>query len=208
MEAFSISGCLRFGWDTFKKRPWYLIGVFLLTTVGSSLLSQIITKGGDSGGTLLAVVAFVVNFAVNMLVGLGLITFILKAHEAVEAVTLADLWRPSLFWNYATASIIYGVIVGIGLVLLIIPGIIFMLMYWFTCYIVVDQGFSPIDALKESARITRGHRWDLFLLFLAVVALNIVGAILLFVGLLISVPVTMLAVVHAYRTLVRPAPVA
>lgn len=208
METFSIGACLRYGFETFKKRPWYLVGVFLLVSGGSSLLSKIIIQGGDSRGAFLVVAAFVVNFAVGTLAGLGLAAFVLKAHDTIESVTLADLWHPSLFWNYAIAAVLYGLIVVIGLILLIIPGIVLMLAYWFTPYIVVDRGLGPLEALKESARITKGRRLDLFLLLLAVLGLNIIGAILLFVGLLVSIPVTTLAVVHAYRTLTRMAPAA
>jgi uncharacterized membrane protein len=71
----------------------------------------------------------------------------------------------------------------------------------FVPYIVIDRGLGPIEAMKESWRVTKGHKWQLFLLFLALIGLNILGAIALIVGLLVTIPITMLAAAHAYRTL-------
>jgi uncharacterized membrane protein len=55
--------------------------------------------------------------------------------------------------------------------------------------------------MKESSRITRGHKWPLFVFLLLLVLVNLAGLLALVVGLLVSMPVSMLAFVHAYRTL-------
>lgn len=55
--------------------------------------------------------------------------------------------------------------------------------------------------MKESWRITKGHKWQLLLLFLALLLVNLLGLLALFVGIFVSVPITMLAFAHAYRTL-------
>ena len=68
-------------------------------------------------------------------------------------------------------------------------------------YLVMDRGLGVTESLKESRRITYGNRLKLLLLGLALVGINIVGFFLLIVGLLVSIPVSMLAGVHAYRTL-------
>lgn len=85
-------------------------------------------------------------------------------------------------------------------------------------FIVVDTTMGPIAALKESLRITKGSRFA-FLGFIGrLVLLNCLGLLLAGLGLLITLPVSVLAVVHAYRMLsgtrtdgvepviVRPAP--
>ena len=71
----------------------------------------------------------------------------------------------------------------------------------FVPYLVIDRGLGPIEAMKESWRVTKGHKWQLFFLFLALIGLNILGAIALIIGLLVTVPISMLAAAHAYRTL-------
>lgn len=90
---------------------------------------------------------------------------------------------------------------AVGFLLLIVPGIIFALMFLFTTFIVIDRQLGPIEAMKESNRITRGHKWRLLGLLLLLTLINILGLMALGLGLLISIPVSSLAFTYAYRTL-------
>jgi uncharacterized membrane protein len=196
--GLSIRECLRFGWTTFKKRPWILVGATALVSAVSMLIPDIEPK---QHGWALAIAVGVMSFMVTTLMELGMANFALKAHDNVEGVTLKYLWRPELFWKYLGTSLLALLIVVVGLVLLIIPGIIAALMLCFSTYLVVDRGMLPVAALKESRRLTKGHRWKLLGLFGMIALLNILGLVALLVGLLVSIPVTALAFVHAYRTL-------
>ena len=72
-------------------------------------------------------------------------------------------------------------------------------VFFFAMFAVIDRSLGPIEALKESARITEGIRLKIFLFMLAAGAINILGILLLFVGLLVTMPLTSLAMAHAYR---------
>jgi uncharacterized membrane protein len=138
---------------------------------------------------------------IGMFVEIGLVTFALKAHDSVESVKINDLWNPKPFWFYLAGQILVGLVVILGFILLIVPGIILALGLLFSSYLIIDKGKGPIEAMKESWRITKGHKWQLLLFVLALAGLNILGFLLLLVGLLVTVPVTMLAMVHVYRKL-------
>ncbi|MFH0792198.1 MAG: DUF975 family protein, partial [bacterium] len=79
-----------------------------------------------------------------------------------------------LFWKYLASSLLYGLIVFGGMILLIIPGIIWAYKFFFSQYLVIDKGLGPIAALKESSRITKGHKWNLFVFSLIFVGLLII----------------------------------
>lgn len=198
MNTIAVGESIRFGWETFKKRPWLFIGAVVIVVVLSGLLSAL-TPDGSSGVSGLVLGLAVV--ALNMLIEMGLVSFALKAHGNVESVSLNDLWHPQNFWQYIVVKILTGIIVIVGLILIIVPGIIAALALIFSTYLIIDRGMGPIEAMKESVRLTKGHRWQLFLLALSLVLLNILGAIALLVGLVVTVPVSLLAVAHAYRTL-------
>ena len=85
--------------------------------------------------------------------------------------------------------------------MLIVPGIIFTLMFLFTTFIVVDRELGPIEAMKDSHRITRGHKWPLLGFLVLLMLINLAGLMALVVGLLVTIPVTSLAFTHAYRVL-------
>jgi uncharacterized membrane protein len=89
----------------------------------------------------------------------------------------------------------------VGLPLILAASIILGLGLSFAPYLVVDRGMRPVGSLKESWRITDGNKWRLFLLGLALLGVNILGVLALLVGVLVSIPITLLAVVHAYRFL-------
>lgn len=201
---FSIGSCIRFGWETFKKRPWFFVGVSLLVAFIYAAVSFItgIVDGALSGVSDDPTVAgFVVNWILGTLVGMGIIAFFIKAHDNPDTVEISELWHPRLFLKYFATTIFISLAVVLGFVLLIVPGVMLALMFMFATYIVIDREQSPIKAMKESKRITRGHKWQLLGFALVLAGINILGAIALLVGLLVSVPVSSLAMVHAYRIL-------
>ena len=137
----------------------------------------------------------------NVFTGMGVTALYLRAHDDVASARIADLWQPKFFWPFLALSILTFVAVVLGLIAFIIPGIIISLALALAGQLMIDRGLGPIEALKESARLTKGHRLSLLWLGLASALLNIVGILALLVGLFVTVPVTMLAFVHAYRQL-------
>jgi uncharacterized membrane protein len=132
---------------------------------------------------------------------MGATAFYLAAHDNPDTVDLSALWHPRPFWKYLGASILLGLAVAIGFVLLIVPGVIFALMFLFTTFIVIDYELGPIEAMTESNRITRGHKWQLLGFGIVLTLINLLGVLALVVGLLVSIPVSTLAFAHAYRVL-------
>lgn len=204
MTNFSASECITFGWETFKKRPWFLVGAMAAFMAVLWIIGVVL---GVLGGMIkgFSFITMLANWAVQVFAGMGMISFLLKAHDNVEQVSLHDFWHPGPFWNYLGATALQMLAVIGGLFLLIVPGIIFALMFMFTGYAVVEMRKGPIEALKESARITKGKKWELFLLLLLTIGVTILGAICLLVGLFVAIPVVALAQVHAYRLLVGSA---
>lgn len=204
----SVGDSFRFGWETFKKRPWFLIGVFVLLFAVSAFLNAILESYFPSGGqvTPASLVATFVSIAAGTLIEMSLVLLVLKAHDSLETTTLHDIWNPVSFLSYLGGQILVGIAVFIGLVLLIIPGLVIAAAFLFTPYIIMDKGSRPFEAMAASRRMTEGHRMRLILLMVAIVFFNMAGLIALGVGLLITVPVSMLAVAHAYRTLEKMQP--
>ncbi|MCJ7599402.1 MAG: hypothetical protein MUO41_12435 [Methyloceanibacter sp.] len=201
---FSIKSALNFGWETFKRRPWFFVGatlvIFLLYIVAGALTVTIdyaltgVTENHSGVGSIL-------DWLIGTLISMGVVAFYLKAHDNPEQVTLSALWHPHPYWSYLAATVLVGLVIVLGLLLLIVPGIIFGLMFMFTSFIVIDRAFGPIDAMKESKRITSGYRWRLLGFILLLALINLAGVIALVVGLLVTVPVTSIAFANAYRVL-------
>lgn len=200
-NTVSASACIRFGWETFKKRPWIFIGAMALMLI-ASFVSSVITGALDKSDVgILVLLSFILSVAVGIYIEMILTAFLLKAHDSVDTVGWKDAVAYLPFWKYLGAKILAGILIVIGFFLLIIPGIVLALMFIAVQYLVIDKKLGATEALKESKRITDGHKWDLLVLMIVVVILNVLGALALFIGLLVTIPVTALAMVHAYRTL-------
>jgi len=140
---------------------------------------------------------------------MGATAFYIAAHDNPDGAELSMLWHPRPFWKYLAVSILLAIVIGIGLALLIVPGIILFLMFMFSTFIVIERGLGPIDAMSESRRLTRGHKWELLAFVGLLFLINLLGLLALIVGILVSIPVSALAFVHAYRALggrVEPSP--
>lgn len=206
MQKLSVGECIRFGWETFKKRPFFLIGALVAVSLTWVIVLQVftfLTPGADGSWREPAqeIVALIISFVVNTFFGMGITKFFLRAHDAIESIKLTDFWAPQPFVYYAVGSVVSGILVFIGMILLIVPGIILSLVFFAVNYLIMDKGLPPLVALKESYRITKGHKWQLFLLILISTVITLLGALAVLVGLLVAIPVTSLAAVHAYRML-------
>jgi uncharacterized membrane protein len=188
----------------FKRRPWFFVGSTFVILLASGLINAF-TSGIDAAITGSAeepsIIGTVVNLGLGTLISMGATAFYLAAHDNPDTADLSLLWHPRPFWRYLGASILLSLAVAIGFVLLIVPGIIFGLMFMFATFIVIERELGPIDAMNESHRLTRGHKWQLFGFVLLLVLVNLLGLLALLVGIFVSIPVSTLAFVHAYRVL-------
>lgn len=82
-------------------------------------------------------------------------------------------------------SILMGLIIFIGCILLVVPGIIFALMYSQSFYIMADDSSKSItDCMAESREMMVGHKAELFVLYLSFIGWFILGSIPMGIGLL------------------------
>ena len=90
-----------------------------------------------------------------------------------------------------------------GLMLLVIPAFIALTHVAFVKFIAVEEDIKPMDALKKSSAMTKGQRWHIFTLIVVGVLVNVIGALCLLVGLLFTMPLTIIAMTLVYKKLAR-----
>ena len=197
MKDFSIKDALSFGWDTFKSR----VGFFVVLLLLSGAL-QIIPQFAIQQQTgWLAISLMIINQLFQLFLAVGMIKISLTLADA-DNPRIGDLFSGGpVFVSYLLALILFYLSVLAGFALLIVPGIIFSVMFQFYGYFIVDKKMGPLEALKASAALTKGIRWKLLGFGLVVLLLNIAGILLLVVGLFVTVPVSLVAVAFVYRKL-------
>jgi uncharacterized membrane protein len=101
--------------------------------------------------------------------------------------------------NLIVASLVVSLVTLIGFILLVIPGLIVLFLTYLTTYSVVDDGKSPIDAIKHSVSLTSANLGPALILAILNVVVMIAGLVALCVGVLVAFPVTVFATAYAYR---------
>ncbi len=206
-KSFSMGEAIGFGWETMKKNFAFFIGVLIVVFVIQAIPQHIANQAQDAPaiGLLFSLIGFVLQLILSM----GLIRIALKFVDGQQP-EFGDLFgATSYFFSFLIASILYGLMVGVGMIFLIVPGIVLAIIFFMYQYVIVDQGLGPLEALRRSAALTRGVRWDLFLFGLLLFGINLLGALALGIGLFVTVPTTMVALAYVYRQLDRqtaPAP--
>ena len=97
------------------------------------------------------------------------------------------------------ASLLFYLVFFIGLLLLIVPGIYFMMRYGLFLYAMVDRNLGILESFSYSSRLTTNNRLNLFLLSLLGLLILIAGLLAFCVGLLFAMPVFFLSWIVAYR---------
>lgn len=195
-EKFLKKKALTYGWKMVKERLVFFVILMVIVTLLQYIPTYMDEQMGASPWTVSLLVLFI-----HTLVGMGMIRISLKIYEGKEGDYRDLLPDKEKFFTYLLATIVYGIVVFIGGIFLIVPGIIVGIMFCFYGYLIVERRLGIKEAFEESKRMTRGSKMDLFLLGVILWGLNILGALLLLVGILITLPISLMTVTYVYKKL-------
>ena len=99
------------------------------------------------------------------------------------------------------AYILYVLMVSVGLLLLIVPGIYLAIRFGQFQSAIVDRDLGVLDSLAYSSDITNNNRMSLFGLAVLNILIIFAGVIALCIGMIFAIPIVVLAGLTAYRSL-------
>lgn len=177
------------GWDKTKKNYWFLFCLF----VGSTIVIGLTQHSG------------LLNFLISIPIGiatLGISIIIANGHTPKYGDLFKSFDNYKITLNYFLSSIIYIIIVLIGLMLLIFPGIYLAIRLQFYKFLVIEnENTKPIEAIKESRKITEGYFWSLLYFMFIIIVINLIGAIPFGLGLIVTIPFTVVTSAVLYKKL-------
>lgn len=174
------------GWELFKKYPAGFVGYFIIIIVISLALN------------LVPVIGWLVGFALisPLNAGFFIVGAKLLKNQTPEFVDFFGGFK--LFLPLALLGVVSSILISIGLILLIVPGIYLIVSYLFAIMFVVDRRLDFWPAMETSRKAVQPVWFKVFVLFLLLFLLNLAGVLLMVVGLLISVPLTHCILTAAY----------
>ncbi|MCA9082046.1 MAG: hypothetical protein KDA58_15900 [Planctomycetaceae bacterium] len=197
-------------WERFKDQMGVAIGLIvvggmvnMMASMPQNVLGQMLENGAVGRDMLPVVIVMqlgfvALGFVVQSWLSVGTAIAMLKISRG-QAARIEDLFTggPYLLRMMGN-SIVFGLGMVIGLLLLVVPGILFVLTFWPFLYVLVDRDERGLDPLFLSREITSGNWGSIFLLCVISVVVNFLGLMCLCVGMLFTVPLTYLYFGVAY----------
>lgn len=180
-------------WDTIKKNLALSAGLTLVYFIGALALNMIPIIGSFIAGLLSP----------------GYLYCLIQIRDK-QSVEFQDFFwsfqdfNRVLHWMVLNAIKIIAIV--IGFILLIIPGIYIGIALSLSTQYFVFRKQDGIEALKSSVRLINQHWWFMFGLAIFTVFLNLLGFFCFIIGILITIPTSVLIFYYAMEELEKVAP--
>ncbi|HEX8355258.1 MAG TPA: YciC family protein [Pyrinomonadaceae bacterium] len=163
--------------EVFRKQ-FLLVGALVLVTslplvvlqygvIQSALASAEEAMAAESGlfafASGVTLLIGVLSFAGSALLSGSLVYAVIDLQRAGAASAGESLRRGlRVLPKVLVVSLLYTVVTTVGFILLIVPGVIFSLMYAVAVPVAVAERLGPLASLKRSARLTDGYKGLIF----------------------------------------------
>ena len=188
-----VGTALSYGFNKFFANWQAILGVILVAFL-AEVVFNILSVGVSSfpGRILISIVGIVVN----AVVAIGIYQTALMV-TAGQTVTISEAFSYDRWGEWIVFSVVFGLMVGIGLALCLIPGLIVLAFFGMAPYFFIDRGMSLGDSLTASreAASSRGYALPVVLS----VIVGALGLIACLVGALVTMPAAYIAVAYLYR---------
>lgn len=208
--GFSSGQAIKFGWKTLKEHVWFFVSLYLVSMIIAVIPIfgiAYLLENPLSNETLhnisigLLILLFII---LNLGFILGYTRICIKYGRG-EDPKWSDLFSRFLAVpSFIIACILYVIIVIIGFILLIFPGLIWSMQFSLFMFFIADQQVGPIKALELSSIHTHGAKWDLFAFFHVAYAVMLIGFFALGVGIIAALPTVLVAIAWIYKILRKP----
>jgi len=154
------------------------LGVLVATSLAVAIVFGIVIGLlNDAGGALAQFLAWIVQLIGTALYTGFVVRLVQDVRDGHRDMTVGELFSAAapaigalIIW-----SILSGIAIGIGFVLLIIPGLILMTIWSVGAPAIVAEDRGPIEAFGRSYELVRGQAWTVFGVLVSVFLIMIVA---------------------------------
>jgi len=121
---------------------------------------------------------FLAAYVILIVVYPAIYLTLLKSVKGQE-ISLSEAFHEGLtyFWRFFGLIILTGLIVGVGLLLLIVPGIIWLRMYWLAPYYLIDRNLGIGEAMRQSKADSKLYKGPIYGVLGVFVLFGLLGAV-------------------------------
>jgi hypothetical protein len=209
---FQVGDAFNYGWKKFQEylgpiliaMVLFIVINIAVNLIGSLFIGGIgeITDPDDIGIGMFFSFGYFVFGLLSALVSLLIQAAVVRGALDItkgERIELSTFLSTENLGQIVLAAILLAIGTTIGLILCIVPGLILIFYSQFTYQFIIDKGLPAFDAIKASFDLVNRNLGTVVVLFLASILAFFIGAILCGIGLLVTIPVTIIATAYAYR---------
>jgi hypothetical protein len=215
-ESIDPTECVKRGFELTKRHFGNILlvglvyfaifmGISFVVGLVQGVVGAVSMRGSASGDSVNMIVlganlvGQIVTQVVSVFLGLGLARIGLNLISGKEFSVGMLFGEGHKLLRAIGASILFGLMVMVGVLLLVVPGIYLALRYGQFMNAIVDRDLGVMDSFAYSSSITTNNKLQLFLLALLCFVVVLAGLIACGVGLIFAGPVAWLSWLAAYR---------
>lgn len=178
----------------------YFVAYMAIAVVASLITGQSFTdpEANAGVGAILSNLIILVG-TTPLIAGMMMIGVKIAREEDVSGTEVFAYFDKIL--PLALGMILMYLLVGLGFVLLILPGIYLMFGYMMMLPLIVDKNLGPWQALETSRKAVTKHWFAVFGFFIVMMLLYIAGFLALIIGLIWAIPTLSIAYGILYRNM-------
>lgn len=204
-SKLAVGDAITYGWKGFTANIGSVLLIVLVVVVVGIGLNVLGTVFDNS---FLQLIFSLIGTVVGFIMALGLIRAALAITDGQQP-SVGQLFQGDGVVQYIIAAVVLGVgfsvinVIGaITILLLPITFLVTLVLSFFVQffgYAILDENRGAFEGITRSFDVVKNNLGDLLLLWLAALIINIGGALLCGVGLLVTLPLTAIAWAYAWR---------
>jgi hypothetical protein len=172
-----LSGVLSEAWQMYKAFARHLLAIAFVIYLVAAVIAALLGLAGGVIGTLLG---SLVGIVAAFLLQATLVKAVQDVRDGRADMSLGETVRAAapFLGPVAVASILAGIAITIGLILIIVPGLYLITIWAVIVPVIVLEGAGVFDSFGRSHQLVRGRGWHVFgtlvLTWIILLAVNIV----------------------------------
>jgi hypothetical protein len=145
----------------YRAHAGHLIGIAFVIYVAAAILDGLVSL---AGGVLVSLLGLVITVLAGYLVQAALVKSVQDIRDGRADLSVGETVAAgnAVLLPVAGAAILAGIAIGIGLILIIVPGLYLITIWAVIIPVIVIERSGAISAFGRSYQLVRGHGWHVF----------------------------------------------
>jgi len=175
-----LSGVLGEAWQMYRRFAAHLLAIAFVIYVAAAIIAAVLGLAGIVGALLAEIVVLFAAFLLQA----TLVKAVQDVRDGRADLSIGETVSAAMpyIWSVAAASILAGIAITIGLILIIVPGLWLITIWAVIIPCIVIERTGALNSFGRSRQLVRGHGWHVFgtlvLVFIIMIVVNIVLGII------------------------------